>query len=782
MLLSLQLLDEQTLKIRSLDVVSERSNILNDIFILSSLEGVDEAEAYAESSRKIIKALTDILFYCNIFNKEIFIENKDSGLYTYITLNQLIKLLQDEILSGQTELTDSLCDKLESLKEIMLNNSLMKFLIEIWSGSSEEMIAARARIELSICNLRAELLSCEALETVISIDYKIALNDYMAMAEQCLVDVNYNNLDLNLLSELPLSVVELILLHSNKNDNELRLVLYKQVASLNNYSGLISELEEERKNIFLQECKQIVAAFFLLKICLFGRGYLHTSEVVDDVDSAIKATVNILNGSNDCILDDFYIKILRCYRCVKSIIDNDVFTKTTEVEKTNVIIREQMKKLEVMSVDLEMPWKDFAVKLQHNIARNYRGRTRRANIFSKRVFHDNRHKDPRKVNYIHQANNNMELDDEDWRSSRDLIEEVAAEKSVDVTMVNYKIRRKYYLDGRYHNSFMFNDGKAYAMSRGEQCVLGTGRISKVKMLQREDGENYALKRESDTSALGQFLVTQEREILRIQGKLIGHLSREDVGKEYTIIPLELGANLLEGFIFTGIVARYNLSFDVAIKCLEEVSNAHELRIIHRDLKPQNFMMWIDSGNIHIKLIDYGLAAVLAVGQVKGVSIDSLDSENSAEDGEIRGYYGGTMGYMSDESGMRGEYSIKSDIFAMGCLLDGSLGIYIPEMTSEMPDDRPPISEVITYLKMRQSTGENISLTEWKAAPYIEVPEYAATRDLDFTVMYDNAIEDYEAYKMEKEDADSRVVAWLETDHSDEDVALGALPIQLRLGI
>ena len=72
------------------------------------------------------------------------------------------------------------------------------------------------------------------------------------------------------------------------------------------------------------------------------------------------------------------------------------------------------------------------------------------------------------------------------------------------------------------------------------------------------------------------------------------MSREDVHKEYTR-KLEVGANLLDGFILTGMISDWNLNYDVAIICLREVKRLHDLGIIHRDLKPNNFIMSIVVG-------------------------------------------------------------------------------------------------------------------------------------------------------------------------------------------
>lgn len=68
------------------------------------------------------------------------------------------------------------------------------------------------------------------------------------------------------------------------------------------------------------------------------------------------------------------------------------------------------------------------------------------------------------------------------------------------------------------------------------------------------------------------------------------------------------------------------------------------KIVHRDIKPEN-IMWGDDGRI--RLTDFGISS-----QGRNKKTENIF---------------GSMPYMSPES-MKGEFSLKSDIWAAGCVL------------------------------------------------------------------------------------------------------------------
>lgn len=75
---------------------------------------------------------------------------------------------------------------------------------------------------------------------------------------------------------------------------------------------------------------------------------------------------------------------------------------------------------------------------------------------------------------------------------------------------------------------------------------------------------------------------------------------------------------------------------------------HENNICHRDIKPENFLLYKEKKPDNIKLIDFGLAKKL--------------SEN-----EIMSNPNGTAYYIAPEV-LKGEYTVKCDIWSMGVVL------------------------------------------------------------------------------------------------------------------
>ncbi len=116
--------------------------------------------------------------------------------------------------------------------------------------------------------------------------------------------------------------------------------------------------------------------------------------------------------------------------------------------------------------------------------------------------------------------------------------------------------------------------------------------------------------------------------------------------------------------------------------------AHQRGVVHRDLKPANIMLG-DFGEAYV--LDWGLARV--DGDAESPVVRASDREGDSGAGHTEaGAMLGTPGYMSPEQ-VRGEtVDVRTDVFALGCILfeilTGTRAIARLEETLAIPEHRP----------------------------------------------------------------------------------------------
>src|SRR5262245_42285545 len=121
----------------------------------------------------------------------------------------------------------------------------------------------------------------------------------------------------------------------------------------------------------------------------------------------------------------------------------------------------------------------------------------------------------------------------------------------------------------------------------------------------------------------------------------------------------LADRLSHGALKTELVLRY------AIQITDALDKAHRQGFVHRDLKPGNIML-TRSG---VKLLDFGLAKIVAGGKMAGTGIVSeITATATMQPVTAEGTIAGTLQYMAPEQLEGKEADARTDIFAFGAVV------------------------------------------------------------------------------------------------------------------
>lgn len=100
------------------------------------------------------------------------------------------------------------------------------------------------------------------------------------------------------------------------------------------------------------------------------------------------------------------------------------------------------------------------------------------------------------------------------------------------------------------------------------------------------------------------------------------------------------------------------AIDVALQILPSLREAHGLGIVHRDLKPGNVMLTDSDEGERVKVLDFGVAKVLA-DEAGETTEDALTQTGTLL---------GSPHYMAPEQMRVGRVDGRTDIYALGCIL------------------------------------------------------------------------------------------------------------------
>src|SRR5262249_9774275 len=118
------------------------------------------------------------------------------------------------------------------------------------------------------------------------------------------------------------------------------------------------------------------------------------------------------------------------------------------------------------------------------------------------------------------------------------------------------------------------------------------------------------------------------------------------------------------------------ALEIAKQICEALEAAHERGIIHRDLKPANVKITPDG---RVKVLDFGLAKAMSAANASATARSHQRMENAPANtalsnsptmlsGTVDGMILGTPAYMSPEQAKGRAADLRSDIFALGCVL------------------------------------------------------------------------------------------------------------------
>ena len=165
---------------------------------------------------------------------------------------------------------------------------------------------------------------------------------------------------------------------------------------------------------------------------------------------------------------------------------------------------------------------------------------------------------------------------------------------------------------------------------------------------------------------------EEEQKLLNEASLTGAVQHPNVVAVYDGGTDDKGAYLVmeyvDGETVSEIIKRGTLTIQdfigITTQTLEGLIAAHEMGLIHRDLKPSNVIVsWLPSGTYQVKILDFGMA------KYSPTPTQQTEDQNQA--------IFGTIHFMAPEQFNRQPLDMRTDLYALGCILYYGLAGMLP---------------------------------------------------------------------------------------------------------
>ncbi len=225
-------------------------------------------------------------------------------------------------------------------------------------------------------------------------------------------------------------------------------------------------------------------------------------------------------------------------------------------------------------------------------------------------------------------------------------------------------------------------------------LLGQGGMGEVYL-----GVHTEIERKVAIKVISPHLARDERirERFRREALILSKLNHPNIVQLYDFWDRPEGLFLIMEYVDGISLDRYihrvvrgplpiKLAIDLFLQVLEAFQYAHEQGVIHRDIKPSNILIGKDKDHYFVKVLDFGIARILAGDGTR----DEKQKELT-----MTGTTLGTVAYMSPEqikAKTSADIDHRSDIYSLGI-------VFFEMLTGQPMYDRSELSEFDLLLKI-----------------------------------------------------------------------------------